>query len=177
MRNRGAHNPAAAGTEARPAGSSRRQGPARPNPLSPDAMPTLPLLPLLLALAPATQDIEPFEFDARAAEHLLSRAGFGATTDEVEAAVEAGLDATIERLIAGGDRARDPFWAERLSARNMSRRERLSEARERGGARSPRGMGEDQRRDLLREFMGEQRRLSAEAAHEETESEHPSDPA
>ncbi|MEO0650924.1 MAG: DUF1800 domain-containing protein, partial [Planctomycetota bacterium] len=118
-----------------------------------------PLLTALLALAPLGQDIEPFEFDARAAEHLLSRAGFGATTDEVEAAVEAGLDATVERLLEGGDRVRDPFWAERLSPKNMSRDERLSEARERRGAgMNLRGMDEEQRREMLRDYVTDQRR-------------------
>ncbi|MHC4262349.1 MAG: hypothetical protein ACYSWX_07510, partial [Planctomycetota bacterium] len=60
---------------------------------------------------PGPTSTDDLVFDARAAEHLLSRAGFGATTDEVEAAVEAGLDATIERLLAGSGRARDPFYA------------------------------------------------------------------
>ena len=42
-------------------------------------------------------------FDHRAAEHLLNRAGFGATPAEVDAAVAAGLDATLERLVRTSD--------------------------------------------------------------------------
>ena len=51
---------------------------------------------------PAVQRTAP-PFDARAAEHLWNRAGFGATPEQVEASVEAGLDATIERLFAASD--------------------------------------------------------------------------
>jgi hypothetical protein len=40
-------------------------------------------------------------WNARHAEHLLNRAGFGASPGEVSAAVAAGLDATIARLLAG----------------------------------------------------------------------------
>ncbi len=38
-------------------------------------------------------------WNARSAEHLLNRAGFGARSTEVDAAVAAGFDATIERLL------------------------------------------------------------------------------
>lgn len=58
------------------------------------------------------------EWDARAAEHLLNRAGFGATSSEVEAAVEAGLVATVERLLAGPDEPVAPFFAEHLTLRD-----------------------------------------------------------
>lgn len=42
-------------------------------------------------------------FDARAAEHLWNRAGFGSTPEELEASVAAGLDATLEQLFAAPD--------------------------------------------------------------------------
>lgn len=40
--------------------------------------------------------------------HLLRRAGFGASTAELDAAVSAGYAATVERLLAGGGAAPDP---------------------------------------------------------------------
>jgi uncharacterized protein (DUF1800 family) len=42
-------------------------------------------------------------WNARNAEHLLNRAGFGARSSEVDAAVAAGLDATLDRLLAPSD--------------------------------------------------------------------------
>ncbi len=58
---------------------------------------------LLLAQSAAPGGAAPagaIAWDARAAEHLLNRAGFGARGAEVDAAVQAGLDATVERLLA-----------------------------------------------------------------------------
>jgi uncharacterized protein (DUF1800 family) len=45
-------------------------------------------------------------WDARAAAHLLRRAGFGAAPDEVERAVKQGLDAAVEKLF-DGDRGQE----------------------------------------------------------------------
>lgn len=55
---------------------------------------------------------EAIHWDARNAEHLLNRAGFGARPDEVERALERGLAATVEELLRGG-RAVEPFHVER----------------------------------------------------------------
>ena len=58
-------------------------------------------------------------WDARAAEHLLSRAGFGARSDEIERAVERGLDATVDELLAGEPFVEHPFYARLRAARGM----------------------------------------------------------
>ena len=63
--------------------------------------------------AAPTVAAETLAFDARAAEHLLSRAGFGATEAEVRRAVRLGLDATLDELFVGDPRPREP-WNERL---------------------------------------------------------------
>ncbi len=49
-------------------------------------------------------------WDARKAEHLLNRAGFGASAAEIERAVRLGQDALIAELIAGAPT--DPFFYE-----------------------------------------------------------------
>ena len=54
--------------------------------------------------------------------HLYRRAGFGATADELDAAVSAGYDATVDRLVdlsgpdAGADRVAAPTFAEPVPA-------------------------------------------------------------
>lgn len=45
-------------------------------------------------------------WNARTAEHLFNRAGFGATPEEIAAAVAAGLEATVEGLLEGPERSR-----------------------------------------------------------------------
>lgn len=71
--------------------------------------------------APAPQPgSERFEFDARAAEHLLNRAGFGARPLEIQAAQREGQRACVERLLAPPQRADDPFFARRLSPRDAA---------------------------------------------------------
>jgi uncharacterized protein (DUF1800 family) len=50
-----------------------------------------------IALAPA--QAQGVEWNARTAEHLLNRAAFGGDPAEIQAAVEAGLEATVERLV------------------------------------------------------------------------------
>ncbi|MHC4893823.1 MAG: DUF1800 domain-containing protein [Planctomycetota bacterium] len=117
---------------------------------------------------PGPTSTDDLVFDARAAEHLLSRAGFGATTDEVEAAVEAGLDATIERLFAGSGRARDPFYAERLSPYNVTTEMRRGEIERRTGM-SYRRLDAEERRDARREFVREQRRVDTTQLDQYTE--------
>lgn len=58
----------------------------------------IPLLAIVAALpsVPGTQ----VPWNARNAEHLLNRAGFGARGSEIDAAVNAGLDATLAPLLA-----------------------------------------------------------------------------
>ncbi|MFT7663509.1 MAG: hypothetical protein ACI87A_001736 [Planctomycetota bacterium] len=58
------------------------------------------------------------EFNARAAEHLVNRAGFGAANDEIEAMVSAGLQATVDDLIGRALVEELPFFVERLSPRD-----------------------------------------------------------
>lgn len=58
-------------------------------------------------------------FDARAAEHLLSRAGFGARPAEIEAALARGLEATVEDLLSRHD-PRDPFFVQRPDRRRAA---------------------------------------------------------
>jgi uncharacterized protein (DUF1800 family) len=48
-------------------------------------------------------------WDAAAAAHLLRRAGFGATPDEIERAVKQGLDATVEGLFDDNRGQEDEF--------------------------------------------------------------------
>jgi uncharacterized protein (DUF1800 family) len=71
-------------------------------------------------------------FDARAAEHLLARASFGATPEEIEAAVAAGLDATVDALLVASGVAdapaapaafarTPPYFAEKLSPRDIAK--------------------------------------------------------
>jgi len=62
-------------------------------------MMTPAILTLFLSLSPAAVGPEAVPWNAQNAEHLLNRAGFGARSAEIDAAVAAGLDATIERLL------------------------------------------------------------------------------
>lgn len=61
---------------------------------------------------------EAIRWDARNAEHLFNRAGFGARPDEVARALERGLAATVEELLRGG-RAVEPFHVERPEVGEM----------------------------------------------------------
>ncbi|QDU69909.1 DUF1800 domain-containing protein [Engelhardtia mirabilis] len=105
-----------------------------------------------LAGMAATQDILPeLVFDARAAEHLLNRAGFGASSEEVDAAVERGLVATVDLLLAGPDRPRDPFFAERVSYRNVDPVRRRAELEALAG-RDLDELTDEERDDVAREW-------------------------
>ena len=57
-------------------------------------------------------------WDARAAEHLLNRAGFGASPDEIDEVVEAGLEATVVSMLERAQQGDLPFFAQRLSPRD-----------------------------------------------------------
>lgn len=67
-------------------------------------------------------------FGPREAEHLLSRAAFGAGPDRIRAAVAEGLGATLDRLFAPDVTWRDPFFAEDLSPRGGRYRQEFLEA-------------------------------------------------
>ncbi len=58
-------------------------------------------------------------WDARAARHLLNRAGFGASRRRLEAAAEMGAEAFVRALLESPAEDRDPFFAERLGPRDM----------------------------------------------------------
>ena len=77
---------------------------------------------LAVSVALISQAERPFAWDARAAEHLLNRAGFGATTEEVQAAVTAGMAATIEKLVRAQPIAatRPPARSTRLAGRSRA---------------------------------------------------------
>ncbi len=80
---------------ARPAGPTGRPRPGPRNTMIPA------LLTLALSIAPASATgSEAVPWSARNAEHLLNRAGFGARPAEIEAAVAAGFDATLQRVLA-----------------------------------------------------------------------------
>ncbi len=57
-------------------------------------------------------------WNARAAEHLLNRAGFGARPLEIESAVNQGQHKTVKFLLDGLPDRVDPFFAEQLSSRD-----------------------------------------------------------
>jgi len=58
------------------------------------------ILALSVSFAPVPAGGGPaIPWDARAAEHLLNRAGFGARPPEIDAAVAAGLAATVQKLL------------------------------------------------------------------------------
>ena len=106
----------------------------------------LVLAPLAPAQVPSAADsagtAPPFVWDARRAEHLLNRAGFGARTGEIEAAVAEGQCACVERLV--GKRADvDPFFVERIE--EPSRREM-------------RELGDEERQRVQREVRERDRR-------------------
>lgn len=75
-------------------------------------------------------------FDAAAARHLLARASFGPTAAEVDAAVAAGLQATVDKLLAGAlERKPRTFEAtsirlDRSAMRSLSEEERQKKQNE-----------------------------------------------
>jgi len=61
------------------------------------------------------QEAPRMTWDARAAEHLLNRAGFGGRPSEIEAGVALGQAALVEKLVAGRVEV-EPFFYERIDA-------------------------------------------------------------
>ena len=86
-------------------------------------------------------------WNARAAEHLLNRAGFGARELEIQRAVLAGPEAVVAELLAGGTRADDPYFAERLARSDGGMQERIDRLPERF-----RDLDRDARRDMARDL-------------------------
>jgi uncharacterized protein (DUF1800 family) len=75
---------------------------------------------VLIASPAAGQDSGP-EWNRRAAEHLLNRAGFGATPAEIDAAVARGLDATVDGLFLAPEDQVPLIEPERESGRDGMR--------------------------------------------------------
>lgn len=67
-------------------------------------------------------------WNARAAEHLLNRAGFGARPLEIESAVRQGQEKTVQLLLEGLPDRVDPFFAQQLSSRDGGMEEERAEA-------------------------------------------------
>ncbi|HVS08814.1 MAG TPA: DUF1800 domain-containing protein [Planctomycetota bacterium] len=107
------------------------------------------MIDLLLMLVPACAPGDPIEWNARAAEHLLNRAGFGARPAEIERAVRVGQAAFVEELLAGyGDD--EPFFLD--PPERPARAEMAAmgpEARREAQGRYRRGQ-----RELLFQFSG-----------------------
>jgi uncharacterized protein (DUF1800 family) len=66
-----------------------------------------PLLLTALAAAPAGAQVE---WNARNAEHLLNRAGFGARAAEIDYALRTGHEAYVDQLLAGFGGEGQPFF-------------------------------------------------------------------
>jgi uncharacterized protein (DUF1800 family) len=81
------------------------------------------LLSLLLLSLPAGDP----EFNARAAEHLWNRAGFGASTEEVERLVTLGHARAVSAMLAPGTDT-IPFFVERFAEVPRSEQKELSES-------------------------------------------------
>ena len=62
-------------------------------------------------------------WDARAVEHLLNRAGFGASSEEIARGVEQGAEAFVDQLLAGSE-ASDVFRSTLIGSASERRRMR-----------------------------------------------------
>jgi len=65
---------------------------------------------IALSLSAGSSPQEPAAWDARAVEHLMNRAGFGARQAEIDAGVRMGREAFIDALFAGGGEEPEPFF-------------------------------------------------------------------
>jgi uncharacterized protein (DUF1800 family) len=74
------------------------------------APPAKPQIPTKTQSAPTAAKNLGFTWDARAAEHLLNRAAFGARPGEIEAAVAAGPEAVVDRLLTQRADTEAPFF-------------------------------------------------------------------
>lgn len=80
------------------------------------------------SLAPVDGQAEGFEFDQRAARHLLQRAGFGANREQVRLAAEQGLAATLDALFEPRGIRPPPFEPQNWLEGGALGRERTGEA-------------------------------------------------
>ncbi len=83
------------------------------------------------------QDAPALLWNARTAEHLINRAGFGARPDEVDAAVAMGMEAYVDSLFVIKEMQVPLDPADRLSAKDgmkATERDRLREVRDEGMA-------------------------------------------
>jgi hypothetical protein len=76
---------------------------------------------LLAVLLAPTGGSERFQWDARRAEHLWNRAGFGAGTAAIERWVELGPEGAVEELLAPGPWIEEPFYARKRADGDLGR--------------------------------------------------------
>ncbi|MFT5079901.1 MAG: hypothetical protein ACI84E_000551 [Planctomycetota bacterium] len=84
----------------------------------------------MTAPAPVVQEAQAFVWNARTAEHLINRAGFGARPDEIDAAVAMGLEAYVDSLFLAKAQQVPLASADRLSTKDglkADERERMKE--------------------------------------------------
>lgn len=98
--------------------------------------------------APATRT-DGIVWDARAVEHLFNRAAFGARTSEIEAALAAGPEALVDRLLEERSDAEPPY-IERIDAPKPRELREMSDEAQQKAKRDAR---ERDRRQIL-ESMG-----------------------
>ena len=101
------------------------------------------------------------------AAHLLNRAGFGGSPEEIGRWHEMGRHAAVEKLLSGAEPApgpRMPEWAtpEQALAERMERREAMK-AFEQENKEMPSAGREEARREAMKKFQQESRRRTAEA--------------
>ncbi len=111
-------------------------------------------IPLFLAVAAvAVQPLvaqERVDWNARAAEHLINRAGFGATPEEVERAVDLGLEAYVDELFRGDDHIHEPYYTR--VRRRGALRDRLADMESSEMGAVDMELDDESRRDLAREI-------------------------
>ena len=91
------------------------------------------------------QDRGAIVWDARAVEHLMNRAGFGARTSEIEAGVAMGAAAFVDRLVSVRTEV-EPFFYERIGPPNPAELKKLDPEARRLAVREVR---EKDRKQLL----------------------------
>ena len=95
-----------------------------PGPEGPVGMHTMTNCALALAIllaSPLAQEPAATPFDARRAEHLWNRAGFGASTAQVEASVALGLERTVDGLLTVENWIEEPFYARKRADGDLGR--------------------------------------------------------
>jgi hypothetical protein len=107
---------------------------------------------LVLAVSAAGQD-GARSFDARAAEHLWNRAGFGAPPSEIERAVALGREAFVAELLAAPAELDAPFYPDpRRSGERERDREAMRELSPAGRKEALRRQRDDEQA-VLRDYL------------------------